>query len=543
MRTINRREFTLLVGATAVQAAMPADAAAPETTVDVCIYGGTAGGVMAAVAAAGEGAKVVVIEPSRWLGGMTGGGLVHIDWGRGEAFGSNVRKVLKDGTDDPTYRRRFAAMLQQARVPVIYEHRVAAVRRSGARIVSLTLDHAPPDCYGCPAAQAKHAAALTVAARVFIDCSYEGDVLARSGASYTFGRESREEYGESLAGVRPALAVYAIDPYLTPGEPNSGLLPLVQDYQPGPLGSADRQTMGYGFRWKFSTAPDRLPIEPPEDYDPRTFELYRRGFQGKVNMAQGRRMRKLGHYEPEGGNIYQMGAGNLSRALWAPAVFGSNAGYPDGDYATRSRIWRFHQDFLRGLTHFLRTDPAAPADQKRRAEAIGFAPAQFNDTAGWPHQMYVREARRMRSAYVITQKDLEGDTNPDDPVGLASYGVDDWPYATHVHEGQVALQGGEFSILYLTERHKGIYKIPYRALTPRKAECENLLVPVCCSASHIAMTSLRMEPVWMTLGQSAGVAAALAVKGGLAVQDVLYQRLRPTLLDLGVTLTRPDEGR
>jgi hypothetical protein len=538
---MNRREFVLVAGGAVLRASLPADAAraAPVTTTDVCVYGGTASGVMAAVAATREGAKVLVVEPSRWLGGMTGGGLIHIDWGRGEAFGDNVRTILKDGTSDAAYRRRFADMLGAAGVSVVREHRVASVRREGTAIRSITLDHAPPDRFGCPAAIAKVAEALTVTARVFIDCSYEGDLMARSGVSYTFGRESAEQYGESLAGVRPNLAVYPIDPYVKPGEPKSGLLPLLQDYRMGTFGSADRQTMGYGFRWKFSTALERLPIEAPDDYDPRTFEVYRRGFKAGVNMAKGRRMRSLGKYEPEGGHIYAMGAGNLARALWAPTVYGANADYPDGDYATRARIWKFHQNFLRGITHFLRTDPAAPAEQREKALGIGFAPGPFDDTGGWPHQMYVREARRMRSSYVVTQKDLEGRTDPDDPVGLASYGVDDWPYATFPHEGGIALQGGEFSILYLTDRHRGIYKIPYRAIAPKRAECGNLLVPVCCSASHIAMTSLRMEPVWMTLGQSAGLAAAMAVKENLAVQDVDYGRLRTRLLDLRIKLQPP----
>jgi len=172
-------------------------------------------------------------------------------------------------------------------------------------------------------------------------------------------------------------------------------------------------------------------------------------------------MRKLGQYEPEGGAVYQHGAGNLSRCLWAATVFGCNAEYPDGDWPTRARVWKFHQDFLRGITHFLRTDPAAPDVQRKKAQKVVFLPGMFDDTGGWPHQLYVREARRMKSSYIVTQKDLEGQTDPPDPVGLASYGVDDWPYATFPLEGKVALQGGEYSMLYLDERHQGIYEIPY----------------------------------------------------------------------------------
>ncbi|MEY4688348.1 MAG: hypothetical protein RIR76_2371 [Verrucomicrobiota bacterium] len=536
---MHRRQFLHSSGAAAVGALIPARAADPRNrTADVCVYTGNAAGISAAIAAAREGRRVLVIEPSRWLGGMTGGGLVHIDWGRSEAAGGLARRILKDGLTDPQYRRRFADLAKEHGVEILYEHRVASVVKDGSTLTGITLDHAPPDRFGCPVAQAKTPGAVTVSARVFIDCSYEGDLMAKAGVSYTYGRESRDHYGENLAGVRPPLAVYDIDPYRKPGDPRSGLLPLLQDHTPGPIGSADQLTMGYGFRWKFTLDQNQIPIERPEDYDPFTFEVYRRAFIRKLNL-NGRRMRKLGEYEVATGGIHYPGAGNLSRSLIAPTVFGCNAAYPDGDWPTRSRIWKFHQDFLRGITHFLRTDPSAPARLKERARIAGFDPGQFDDTSGWPHQLYVREARRMVSGYIVTQRDMEGTTDPADSVGLASYGVDDWPYAMHPLDGKVALQGGEYSMLYLEEKHRGIYRIPYRAITPHERECRNLFVPVCCSASHIAMTSIRMEPVWMTLAEAAGVAASLAIGGELAVQRVDYAKLRAKLLLAGAVLDRP----
>ncbi|MCE2863848.1 MAG: FAD-dependent oxidoreductase [Opitutaceae bacterium] len=536
---MHRRQFLHSSGAAAVGALLPARAADPRNrTADVCVYTGNAAGISAAIAAAREGRRVLVIEPSRWLGGMTGGGLVHIDWGRSEAAGGLARRILKDGLTDPQYRRRFADLAKEHGVEILYEHRVASVVKDGSTLTGITLDHAPPDRFGCPVAQAKTPGAVTVSARVFIDCSYEGDLMAKAGVSYTYGRESRDHYGENLAGVRPPLAVYDIDPYRKPGDPRSGLLPLLQDHTPGPIGSADQLTMGYGFRWKFTLDQNQIPIERPEDYDPFTFEVYRRAFIRKLNL-NGRRMRKLGEYEVATGGIHYPGAGNLSRSLIAPTVFGCNAAYPDGDWPTRSRIWKFHQDFLRGITHFLRTDPSAPARLKERARIAGFDPGQFDDTSGWPHQLYVREARRMVSGYIVTQRDMEGTTDPADSVGLASYGVDDWPYAMHPLDGKVALQGGEYSMLYLEEKHRGIYRIPYRAITPHERECRNLFVPVCCSASHIAMTSIRMEPVWMTLAEAAGVAASLAIGGELAVQRVDYAKLRAKLLLAGAVLDRP----
>jgi FAD dependent oxidoreductase len=542
MKQINRRQFLVVSGSSLLASQFVmfgAEGHVQTIQADVCVYGATASGIMAAVAAAREGTSVVIVEPSRWLGGMTGGGLMHIDWGREQAVGGSVRPILKRDYNDAQYREAFKALLREHSIPVIFEHRVASVQREGTTIKSVILDFAPPDKIGCPIAEAKTRDARRVSAKVFIDCSYEGDLMARAGVAYTFGRESRGTYGESLAGAQANMAVYDIDPYVKPGDPKSGLLPMLQDILAQPEGSADKLTMGYGFRWKMVEDGERLPINPPEDYDPRTFELYRRGFQNNAKIDVGRHMRKLGEFEACGGRVHSVGAGNLARALLAPTNYGSNAGYPDGDYTTRARIWKAEQNFMSGMTHFLRADPSVPATLKELAGKIGFQTGIFDETNGWPHQLYIREARRMKSDYVLTQKDVAGETNPDDSVGLASYGVDEWPYATYPLDGKVALYGGYYSMLYLDEAHQGIYKIPYRAITPKQSECENLLVPVCVSASHIAMTSIRMEPVWMILGESAGVAAAMAVAGKIPVQKVEYTVLREKLLNRSQRLERP----
>lgn len=521
----------LLAGLTSLSAA---------DSYDVCVYGGNASGVMAACAAAKEGAQVIVVEPSRWLGGMTGGGLMHIDWGREEAVSGSTRPILKKDFNDAQYREIFAAMLKAAGVTVCYEHRVSEVEKSDGVIRTVSLDLAPFDETGCPPALPTKAGVLTIKAKVFIDCSYEGDLMARAGIAYAYGREAKSAYGESLAGAQPPMSVYAIDPYVKAGDPQSGLLPGLQSTPVAPVGEADKLTMGYGFRWRFVFKGESLPIEPPTNYDPQQFELYRRAFQQGVDILSGRVMRaKVDGWEKSGGRVYSGGAGNLARALFAPTNYGHNAGYADGDYATRARIWKEQQDFVRGMTHFLRTDPSVPAKQKENALCAGLEKGAFDDTRGYPHQLYVREARRMVSDYVVTQKDLEGRTSPADSVGLASYGVDEWPYATVALDGKVALMGGYYSMLYLEDEHRGIYRIPYRSIVPKKAQCTNLLVPVCVSASHIAMTSIRMEPVWMILGESAGVAASMAVKSGSAVQDVPYAELYPKLRALAQKVDLP----
>ncbi|HEX3131989.1 MAG TPA: FAD-dependent oxidoreductase [Planctomycetota bacterium] len=508
-------------------------AAEPALHVDVCVYGATASGVAAALAASQEGRSVVVIEPSRWLGGMTGGGIRQIDWGKPGTIGGLARTIFADGKDDPYYRTLFVDLLRRADVPVLYEHRIGRVIRDGTRITTLVCDYAPPDRYGTPPANPTTPGARTVTPQVVIDASYEGDVLALAGVSYTYGRESRSAYGETLAGVRPALAVYDIDPYIRPGDPSSGLLPTVQDMSAAAEGDADHLTMAYCFRWKVSEAADRLPFGEPEHYDPAWYEVLRRGFANHIDMGKGRRMRRLDEYESENGSFF---SNNSSRALIALSVAGSNRDYPNGDWATRSRIWAFHREYTRGVMHFLKTDPVVPAALRERAQRSGLQRGLFDETDGWPHQLYVREARRLLGDYVLTQHDLAGATAPHDAIALGSYGVDDWPYATVARAGKVVVQGGEFSILRLSGPHDGVYRIPYRCLTPRAQECSNLLVPVCLSASHIAMTSTRMKPVWTITGESAGVAAALACAHATSVQTVPYAALRARLLARGQKL-------
>ena len=569
--------FTIVLNALLVwQNCLAAEDARHEA--DVCVYGGTASGVMAALAAEKEGARVILIEPSRWLGGMTGGGINHLDWGKGNTVGGSTYKILMEGSKEQkrahgghaihgignkAYRERFKKAVEDRGITVIYNHRLGRVdlkdniidsptrqrpialsediasKGKENSIRSITLDYAPVDKTGCPIPEPKKRNALTVAAKVFIDCSYEGDLLGMSGVSYTWGRESREHYNESLAGVRPSLWVHDIDPYVEPGNPESGLIPFVQDREIGPLGSADALSMGYCFRYEFDGSGKGIPIPEPTNYDPAEFEVYRRAIRDGVDIFSSRKMRTILGKITEKKRGPFVGGAQSNRNLMGSTVYGCNDDYPNGDWATRSRIWKFHQEFLINAIHFAKTDPSAPESMKQRAMKTTFRKGVFDETGGWPNQFYVRQARRMVSSYVVTQKDLEGTTDPPHAVGLAAYGVDDWPYAVVVEDGKVAVQGGAFSIVYIDGgKYNGSYKIPYESIVPSKGECDNLLVPVCVSASHIAFTSLRMEPVWMVLGESAGVAAAMAVDAEIPVQEVPYNKLRKKLDDLDQTLDR-----
>jgi hypothetical protein len=546
---------------------------------DICVYGGTASGVMAALAAEKEGAKVILIEPSRWLGGMTGGGINYLDWGKGNTVGGSTYKILMEGLEvkeqehhgghaiqgigNKEYRERFKKVVEDRGITVIYDHRLGKVQVGDSTIDaptrqrpialgediaskdkahsirSITLDYAPVDETGCPIPEPKKRNAITVSAKVFVDCSYEGDVLGMSGVSYTWGRESREHYDESLAGVRPSLWVHDIDPYIEPGNPESGLIPFIQDRKIGPLGSADALSMGYCFRYEFDGSGEGIPIPEPTNYDPAEFEVYRRAIRDGVDIFSSRKMRTTLGKITEAKREPFVGGAQSNRNLMGSTVYGCNDDYPNGDWATRSRIWKFHQEFLINAIHFAKTDPSAPESMKQGAMKTTFRKGVFDETGGWPNQFYVRQARRMVSSYVVTQKDLEGKTDPPHTVGLAAYGVDDWPYAVVVEDGKVAVQGGAFSIVYIDGgKYNGSYKIPYEAIVPSKGQCDNLIVPVCVSASHIAFTSLRMEPVWMVLGESAGVAAAIAVDTEIPVQDVPYNKLRQKLDDLDQTLDR-----
>ena len=575
--------YKYLIASFIVLTALPIchNSMAAESThhkVDVCVYGGTASGVMAALAADKEGANVILVEPSRWLGGMTGGGINHLDWGKGNTVGGSTYKVLMEGVKEQPrahgghavhgvgnkeYRERFKKAVEDRGIKVIYSHRVGkvqvgdttvdsptrkkpiamnesfAVTNQSNSIRSITLDYAPVDETGCPIPEPEKRNAITVSAKVFIDCSYEGDVLGMSGVSYTWGRESREHYGESLAGVRPSLWVHDIDPYIEPGNSESGLVPFVQDRKVGPLGSADSLSMGYCFRHEFDMSGKGIPIPEPTNYDPAEFEVYRRAIRGGVDIFSNRHMRTTLNKFTVHKKAPFVGGAQSNRNLMGSTVYGCNESYPNGDWVARSKIWKFHQEFLINSIHFAKTDPSAPKSMKERAMKTSFRQGVFDETGGWPHQLYVRQARRMVSSYVVTQKDLEGKTDPPHTVGLAAYGVDDWPYAVVVEDGKVALQGGAFSIVYLDNgKYNGSYKIPYEAIVPRKGECDNLVVPVCVSASHIAFTSLRMEPVWMVLGESAGVAAAMAADADIPVQDVPYDTLRQKLDALEQKLER-----
>jgi hypothetical protein len=513
-------------------------------TVDICIYGGTSAGVIAAVAAARAGRSVVLIEPGRHLGGMTSGGLGFTDIGNKLAIGGLARDFYRRmgkvyGKEDAwvfephVAEQVFKDLIAEAsagkageRVRVLMNHRLAEADVRDGVIRRIMLERVPTDSANAPGLADHVQEHVPVAAAMFIDCGYEGDLMAAAKVRYTVGREAAAQYGEPLNGIRANTPKHQfmvpVDPYKTPGDPTSGLLPLIQDGDGGTPGAGDRRVQTYNLRLCLTrTKANQVPIAPPTGYDPARFEILSRYLAAladakkPINLGM---LMKIDHMPNDKTDINNNGAVSTD-------FIGYNYAYPDGDPATRSRIWHEHLEYTQGLLHYLATDVHVPANVRREMSSWGLCQDEFPDTGGWPHTMYIREARRMIGAYVVTQHDCEHKTHVDDAIGLAAYNMDSHNCQRVVQDGVVRNEGD------VQVPPAAPYSISYRALTPKAAECRNLLVPVCLSASHIAYGSIRMEPVFMLLGESAAAAVHLAMEKDTSVQEIDVPTLQARLLE------------
>lgn len=528
-------------------ASAPVTHAAANQSVDVCVYGATPSGICAAVAARQEGCSVLIVEPGRWVGGILGAGIKPMqDCAEPVAVGGlTTSRVFKMGRQPDVLRKDFAGWLAEEKIPVIYEQRVQRVEKSGTNIAKLILELAPPDSNGVPAPTASKSDVSVIEAKVFIDASYEGDVMAAAGVTYAVGRESAETYQEELAGVGPTTNWTPIDPYVVPGDPKSGLLRWVEADHGLPKGAADDYTQAYNFRYYVTRDPQkRVPFEKPESYKPEDFELVGRYVEYLVSTIkdESKLLKRLRDIFPGWMNS---GEYNYKRdSLITMAPLGVSRHYQDGTWETRSKVWRQHKDYLSGLHEVLSTDARVPEAFRKETAELGLDKTMHADTGGWPNQLYVRITRRMKGPYVLTLADVWNQTMAEDGVGLALYGVDIYPVRRYVvanESGQtgVATEGNMFVGGSQGTGHP--YPVSYRAITPKADECTNLLVPVCFSASYIAYASARMEPVFCVLGESAGVAASHAIGAGCSVQDVSMKSLRYHLLKRGQILEWTDE--
>jgi len=492
-------------------------AAEPESF-DVCVYSGVPCGVAAAVAAAREGAKVVLIEPTKHVGGLNTSGLNTAEtehmlkW----TFGGVAQEFYtrlghRYGRWEPAYyfesntaEKVFLEMLAEARVDVRYGLRVEKVEKDGLRIRQITLNDGS-----------------TIAAKVFVDAGYEGDLMARAGVKYTWGRESREEFGEANAGVSfdPPQKAATVDE-------KGNLLPGISGWvKDATVGAGDQKTMNYNWRLTFSNDPaTRVPIPPPAHYDRTRFRLLENWLRDTT--ASGREVKLkdiIDLYSHAPNRKDKKEVNNKQAAIISIGHFGGQFGYPDADYVTREKIVADHTDYTLGLLHFLATDESVPPALRAETQQWGLHREEFADNGNWPYQLYVREARRMRGAYVVTQNDVITDRRKDDAIALGSHFVD-----CH-HVQRLALSPTEFVNEGRIWLDGWVYQIPYRAITPKAEECANLLVPGAASYTHVAFCTYRLESTWMMGGHAAGVAAARAANSGKAVQDLIVANLQDRL--------------
>lgn len=504
-----------------------ATCAAAQQEFDLVVYGGTAGGVMTAVAGARHGMKTVLLEPGNHIGGMVSGGLSGTDVGKSEVIGGMAlefywRAGRHYGLDrhlqsiswmpEPGVAEKIMRdMLAEAKVTLLERHRLAEKRgvlKQGARVTEVLMENG-----------------ARFRGKIFADASYEGDLMAQAKIQYTVGRESTKQYGESLAGVRAHTGSHQFPIDISAYDETGKLLPEISPEPRGEPGSADTRVQAYNFRVIGTTvAANRIPWEKPQGYDPKRYELLAR-YLTEVTKYLGRPpvFNDVSLFR-----IIPNGKADLNnRGPFSTDYIGKNYRYPDGSYAERQKIWNEHIQYQKGFYYFLATDPRVPRSLQDEVNQWGLAKDEFTDTAHWPNQLYIREARRMVGGFVATQKDLQTERTKPDYIGMGSYNSDSHNVQRHVAEGKIVLNEGDVQVPVQP------YQIPYRILLPKKADAENVLVPVCFSASHVAYSSLRMEPQYMIIGHAAGIAAALAIRSNAAVHDVPIADLQKILKSEG----------
>ncbi|MGE5106133.1 MAG: FAD-dependent oxidoreductase [Sphingobacteriales bacterium] len=489
---------------------------------DVCIYGGTSAGVIAAYTAAKMGKSVLLIEPGRHLGGLSSGGLGYTDIGNKYAItglardfyrrtGRHYGKFEQWIFEPHVAEKVFNEYIKNAGIPVLYEYRIVKAEKNNGFIKQVVLENS-----SAPSTRTNK----TIAAKMFIDCSYEGDLMTRSGVYYTIGRESNSTYKETYNGVQLMGGHQfpdGIDPYKIPGDTSSGLLWGISEAKLSPDGTGDKKVQAYNYRICLTNDPkNRSPFTCPGDYDSTRYELLLRLFKAQPDK------RALNDYF-----IFSKMPNHKTdinnRGGFSSDMIGMNHDYPEASYTERAAIIKKHEAYTKGLLYFYSKDPRVPVELRNEMLQWGFPKDEYVDNGNWSPQLYIRECRRMIGAYVMTQANCEGREIVNDGAGMAAYTMDSHNCQRIVVNGMVKNEGnveiGGF----------GPYPISYRSLIPNETECKNLYVPVCLSASHIAYGSIRMEPVFMVLAQSSAVAACMAIDKKQTVQQVDVKSLQAYL--------------
>ncbi len=533
---------------------------------DIVIYGGTSAGIAAAIQSSRMNKSVVLIEPTSRIGGLTTGGLGQTDIGNKQAIGGisrefyeNIKKYYdnssnwkwedksdyKDGGQTRTQEGEptmwtfepsaalsvYDQMLKKEKVKLEYNERLnreSGVEMDNGKIISITME-----------------SGKKFVGKVFLDATYEGDLMATAGVSYTVGRESNEEYGETLNGVQAnnynvSLTklisknaanhnfIPKVDPYIIKGDPKSGLLPNINE-KPGVEGNGDDKVQAYCFRMCLTDHPEnRISFIKPDNYNELNYELLFRNYEAREGSVRDMYYKGGPLLPLINSSMPNRKTDSNNRFGFSTDYIGKNYNYPEASYAERERIVEDHRNYQMGLMWTLANHPRIPKEVRDEASKWGTTKDEFEREDGWQQQLYIREARRMVSDYVMTQRNCEGLEVVEDVIGLAAYTMDSHNVQRYVdangfvqNEGNVEAHGFD------------PYPISYKSLTPKKEECENLIVPVCLSSTHIAFGSIRMEPVFMVLGESAATAASLAIDSNNSVQDVPYESLKSILLKNG----------
>lgn len=533
---------------------------------DVVIYGATSAGISAGIQAARFQKSVIIIEPTNRLGGQTTGGLGQTDIGNKQVIGGIAREFYRDikshykDSENWTWQPRsnykdggqtrsgkeedamwtfepsvalkvYHEMIKDLDIKIIYNQRLN--RTTGVSKIANTINSISME------------SGDTYYGKMFIDATYEGDLLAASGISYSVGRESNFQYGESLNGVQANNtsktllgtvsnnSVYHnfiddVDPYIIKGDPSSGLLPFITEGGPGIDGQEDKGIQAYCFRMTLTDHPEnRISFKKPENYNELEYELLFRNYEA----AEGPIEEMYAYGDPLvpwiNSAMPNRKTDTNNQKGFSTDFIGQNWDYPEASYNERKKIVTRHRLYQQGLMWTLAYHPRIPKKVRDKVSQWGTCKDEYEREDGWPQQLYIREARRMSSNYVMTQKNCEGIEIVNDPIGMAAYGMDSHHIKRYVNsKGYVSNEGN-------VEAHvKAPFPISYRSIVPKKEECSNLLVPICLSATHIAFGSIRMEPVFMVLGQSAATIASLAIEEDKAVQEIEYNRLREMLIKL-----------
>lgn len=534
--TLSSMRFLSLVSALALLLSLGSRSLA-RTEADVIVYGSTPGGYCAAIAAAREGASVILLEPTTHVGGMNTGGLSFSDsdqmyrdrlMGLFHEWHLRIQKDYQSrGVTLPydvnvknqavwSYEAKVAfkvtnEMLAEAGVTVLTGRYLQSVAKTGPRITGIVTSNG------------------TFNGRVFIDGSYEGDLMDAAGVSWRIDRESRAEYGESYAGRQYPKGLMDINGFDEQGKP----LPLVTAVGRGADEIGDDELMAYSFRIPMTKGGvNKVPMPAPARYDPAKFEVIRRYVkrhgQAGVNFS----------YLPVPNN--KIDANNAIGSQFSIGLIGGAKAWAEADQVGRAAILEAHKHYTLEMIHFMKTDPVFTQARRKEIAAWGLCADEFTASGHFPPQLYVRASRRMRGMHVIRQSDILENVTKDDPIMVSSFPIDSHDCRRVIQpDGKVINEGTIFPVRQMPQRIGYPYHVPYRAILPQPAECDNLLVPVALSCTHVAMSSLRIEATWMLIGQSAGIAAALAKTRDIAVQDLPYAALKPRLEAQGQVLTLP----